>query len=94
MPEEAEIDVVVIKSNIPTKTVNELIKSLDLEGDVKIRMSTTQISFEFSNILIISKLIDGTYPNYRQVIPSQCEERIAVERELLQSAVRRVFFNA
>ena len=85
MPEEAEIDVVV-----PTKTVNELIKSLDLEGDVKIRMSTTQISFEFGNILIISKLIDGTYPNYRQVIPSQCEERIGVERELLQSAVRRV----
>ncbi|MAS98370.1 MAG: DNA polymerase III subunit beta [Kiritimatiellaceae bacterium] len=84
MPEEAQIDVVV-----PTKTVNELIKSLG-EEDVEIRMSSTQISFEFGNILIISKLIDGTYPNYKQVIPSQCEERISVERELLQSAVRRV----
>ncbi|HBO87377.1 MAG TPA: DNA polymerase III subunit beta [Verrucomicrobia bacterium] len=85
MPEEAQIDVVV-----PTKTVNELIKSLGVEEDVEIRMSSTQISFEFGNILIISKLIDGTYPNYKQVIPSQCEERISVERELLQSAVRRV----
>lgn len=85
MPEEAQMDVVV-----PTKTVNELIKSLVIEEDIEIRMSSTQISFEFGNILIISKLIDGTYPNYRQVIPSQCEERISVERELLQSAVRRV----
>ena len=64
MPEEAQMDVVV-----PTKTVNELIKSLGVEEEVKIRMSSTQISFEFGNILIISKLIDGTYPNYRQVIP-------------------------
>jgi len=85
MPEEAQLDVVV-----PTKTVSELIKSLGVEGDIQIRMSSTQIAFEFGNILIISKLIDGTYPNYRQVIPSQCEERISVERELLQSAVRRV----
>ena len=65
MPEEAQMDVVV-----PTKTVNELIKSLGVEEEVKIRMSSTQISFEFGNILIISKLIDGTYPNYRQVIPA------------------------
>ena len=46
--------------------------------------------FEFGNIFIISKLIDGTYPNYRQAIPSQCEERIAIDREMLQSAIRRV----
>ena len=80
MPEEAQMDVVV-----PTKTVNELIKSLGLEEEVKIRMSSTQISFEFGNILIISKLIDGTYPNYRQVIPSQCEERISVERDFYKA---------
>ena len=55
-----------------------------------IRLSTKQIAFEFGDILIVSKLIEGTYPNYKQVIPSQCEERITVDRELLQSAVRRV----
>jgi len=39
---------------------------------------------------LVSKLIDGTFPNYQQVIPAQCEERIAIERETLLHAVRRV----
>jgi DNA polymerase-3 subunit beta len=85
IPEEAELDIVV-----PTKTINELIKTLNDEGEASIKTSATQVAFEFGNIFIISKLIDGTYPNYRQVIPSQCEERIAIDRETLQSAVRRV----
>ncbi len=83
--EDTEQDVVV-----PTKVVNELIKMLGTEGSVSIKMSSTQVAYEFDNILITSKLIDGTYPNYHQVIPSCCEERIAVDRETLQSAVRRV----
>lgn len=85
MPDNAEMDIVV-----PTKTVNELIKTLGDEGEASINTSSTQVAFEFGNIFIISKLIDGTYPNYRQVIPAQCEERIAVDREMLLSAVRRV----
>ena len=85
IPEEAELDIVV-----PSKTINELIKTLGDEGEASIKTSATQVAFEFGNILIISKLIDGTYPNYRQVIPSQCEERIAIDRETLQSAIRRV----
>jgi DNA polymerase-3 subunit beta len=85
IPDEAELDIVV-----PTKTITELIKTLDDDGEASIKTSATQVAFEFGNIFIISKLIDGTYPNYRQVIPSQCEERIAIDRETLQSAVRRV----
>jgi DNA polymerase-3 subunit beta len=85
VPDGADVDIVV-----PTKTVNELIKTLEDEGEASIKTSSTQVAFEFGNIFIISKLIDGTYPNYRQVIPSQCEERIAIDREMLQSAVRRV----
>ncbi|MDZ8118575.1 DNA polymerase III subunit beta [Pontiella agarivorans] len=85
MPDDAETDIVV-----PTKAVNELIKTLGDEGEASIKMSSTQVAIEFGNIFIISKLVDGTYPNYRQVIPSQCEERIAIDREMLQSAVRRV----
>jgi DNA polymerase-3 subunit beta len=85
MPDDAEVDIVV-----PSKTVNELIKTLEEDGEASIKTSATQVAFEFGNIFIISKLIDGTYPNYRQVIPSQCEERIAIDREMLLSAVRRV----
>jgi hypothetical protein len=40
--------------------------------------------------MLSSKLIDGVYPNYRQVIPSGCEERVTIEREQLLSALRRV----
>lgn len=85
IPDEAELDIVV-----PTKTINELIKTLSDEGEVTIKTSATQVAFEFTNMFVISKLIDGTYPNYRQVIPSQCEERIAIDRDMLAGAVRRV----
>jgi DNA polymerase III subunit beta len=85
VPEDAEVDIVV-----PTKTINELIKTLEDEGEIFITTSATQVAFRFSNILVVSKLIDGTYPNYRQVIPSQCEERISIDRDSLASAVKRV----
>jgi DNA polymerase-3 subunit beta len=75
---------------VPTKTLNELIKMLGSEGFLKIRVSDTQVAFDFDHILIISKLIEGTYPNFQQVIPAQCEERIAIDRETILNAVRRV----
>ncbi len=83
--EEAQADLVV-----PTKTINELIKTLQGEGILRIRVSDTQIAFDFDSILIVSKLIEGTYPNFQQVIPSQCEQRVAIDRETMLTAVRRV----
>lgn len=75
---------------IPTKTVSELIKTLGEENELKISATETQISFEFSNILIISKLIEGTYPNFRQVIPAHSEQRVAIDRDVLLTALKRV----
>lgn len=75
---------------IPTKTINELTKSLKDEGVAKLQLSDNQISVEFDNVLLTSKLIDHTYPNFRQVIPPGSDERITVERELVLNAVRRV----
>ncbi len=83
--EEAQVDLVV-----PSKTINELIKTLGEEGILRIRVSDTQVAFDFDQILIISKLIEGTYPNFKQVIPAQCEERVAIDRETLLLAARRV----
>ena len=40
--------------------------------------------------MVTSKLIDGVYPNYRQVIPSSCDERVVIERDALLAALRRV----
>lgn len=75
---------------VPTKTLNELIKTLGDKGVLRIRRAENQVAFDFDNILIISKLIEGTYPNFQQVIPSQCEERVAIDRETMLNAVRRV----
>jgi len=83
--ENARVDLVV-----PSKTIHELIKTLGEEGLLRIRVSETQVAFDFDQILILSKLIEGTYPNFKQVIPSQCEERIAIDRETLLLAARRV----
>lgn len=75
---------------LPFKTVDELLKTLKSEGTVKIQATENQVAFEFDDMLIVSKLIEGTYPNFRQVIPPQSEQRIAVEREGLLTALRRV----
>lgn len=74
---------------VPTKTINELLRFLADEGPLKIRAADNQASFEFGRVLVFSKLLEGKFPNYRQVIPSRAEHRIAIERELLLSAVRR-----
>lgn len=84
-PKEAEASVIV-----PTKTVNELMHTLGDEGELRIRATAAQITFEFSDVVIASKLIEGTYPNFRQVIPAKCEERVTVERETLFTALKRV----
>ena len=84
-PKEAEADMI-----LPTKTVTELMHVLGDEGELKIHATEHQIIFEFNDIVVASKLVDGTYPNYKQVIPARCEERVTIERESLLIALRRV----
>lgn len=76
---------------IPAKAVNELQRSLKDEGDIRVKLGSNQIAFELNNTVLVSKLIEGNYPNYKQVIPSaEVKERIALERETFLNAVRRV----
>ena len=84
LPDDQKLDFV-----IPAKTINELIKVLKDEGQVKISLTQNMALFEMENCAIISKLIEGVYPNYQQVIPGQCDERITIERESLLGALRR-----
>lgn len=83
-PASAEADLI-----LPPKTVSELIRTLDGDDVLKIKLGEGQISFEFANMLVVSKLVDDTYPNYSQVIPDSSEVRVQIERELLLGAVRR-----
>jgi DNA polymerase III subunit beta len=83
-PADAALDMIV-----PLKTVEELLRTLGDAGSLKILATPKQVAFEFDGILIISKLVEGAYPNFRQVIPQATGERVAMERETLLTAVRR-----
>ncbi len=84
-PASHETDVI-----IPTKAVQELQRLLGDAGDVIVRLSESQISFSIGDSLLCSKLIEGNYPNYRQVIPGDSNERVVISREALLETVRRV----
>ncbi len=85
IPGDAQTDII-----IPTKAVNELIRTLKDEDILKIKILPNLVLFDTGTITLISKLIDGNYPNFRQVIPTQCEERVSVDRESLLIALKRV----
>jgi DNA polymerase-3 subunit beta len=79
---------------VPAKAVNELNRLLQPTGEVEIRYSDNQAAFNLKDdkgfsILIISKLIEGNYPNYRQVIPGEAKERVQLVREEFLHALRR-----
>ena len=84
-PASHETDVI-----IPTKAVQELQRLLGDAGDVLVKLSDSQISFTVGDSLLCSKLIEGNYPNYRQVIPGDSNERVVISREALLETVRRV----
>jgi DNA polymerase-3 subunit beta len=79
---------------IPTKAIAELTRLLQTTGEVEIRVTDNQASFEMKgegglSVLVLTKLVEGTYPNYRQVIPGESAERITLMREELHQALRR-----
>ncbi len=79
---------------VPAKTVAELNRLLQDRGELEVRYAENQASFTLkdekgSAILIITKLIEGNYPNYRQVIPAQTKERVPLLREEFLHALRR-----
>jgi DNA polymerase III subunit beta len=75
---------------VPTKAVTELQRLLGEEGEIQIAVSENLVSFELNGSQLVSKLVEGNYPNYRQVIPGEAKERVTIEREALLNSVRRV----
>jgi len=74
---------------LPTKAVGELQRLLADKGDIRITVGENQIVAELDSTVLVSKLIEGTYPNFRQVIPTEAKERVQLERELLLAALHR-----
>ena len=76
---------------LPKKTIFQLCSLLeDFEGDVKISNVKSKIKFELNNSVLISKLIDGKFPNYIQVIPKNNQKKLEIDLDLFLHSVDRV----
>jgi len=75
---------------LPRKTVVELIKLLDdSDEDVQIELASNQVNFSFSNFKIISKVIDGKFPDYNRVIPAGHQNSFTADRVGVLLAMQR-----
>ncbi len=78
-----------IKIIIPFKTVQELSRNLDNEGDVSVVIGQNQVFFELERTVIISRLIEGDFPDYQKVIPSQSNIKIKLDKDRFILVLRR-----
>jgi DNA polymerase-3 subunit beta len=81
---------------IPRKAVSELRRFLSVPEDqdetlkVRISLGAKHILFNINSIDFLSRLVDGTYPNYDNVIPKENEKRLIVKRDIFIKVLRRV----
>ncbi|HZD27005.1 MAG TPA: DNA polymerase III subunit beta, partial [Alphaproteobacteria bacterium] len=76
---------------VPRKTVLEVHKLIEeAEGPIQVGLSETRIRFAFDSIVLTSKLIDGTFPDYQRVIPADNDKRMEVDCKTFAAAVDRV----
>lgn len=75
---------------VPVKTLQELSRLLDKEGIVEIYISESQILFVYETFSLISRIISGEYPNYKQIIPQSFTTRSTLEKESFLKAVKTV----
>ncbi len=74
---------------LPTKAVQEVAKLLEENEEVELVALKNQVLFHFGKTYVVSRLIEGHFPNYEQVIPKEERTRSCVDREKFLQAVRR-----
>ncbi|MBU1869355.1 MAG: DNA polymerase III subunit beta [Candidatus Omnitrophica bacterium] len=74
---------------VPIKTIHELNRNLQDDGELTVILGNNQVCFELSGITIISRLIEGEFPDFKQVIPPVSENKIKIDRHLFLLAVKR-----
>ena len=81
---------------VPAKTIQELLRILgnfetisdDNDGKIKIFISENQILFNFASVEMISRVINGNYPDYKQIIPTKSQTMVLIDRVELIRAVK------
>lgn len=81
-----------MRAIIPARALNELLHSVkdDNECEITISHSNNQVSFAFQNIYMITRIIEGEYPDYRRVIPTESKTIITADKNMFASAIDRV----
>ncbi|MBX6326953.1 MAG: DNA polymerase III subunit beta [Pseudolabrys sp.] len=76
---------------VPRKTVGEVQRLIESgDGEVAIDLSSSKIRFLIGNVVLTSKLIDGTFPDYARVIPVNNDKTLSVDKKDFEAAVDRV----
>jgi DNA polymerase-3 subunit beta len=76
---------------VPRKTVGEVLRLIeDNEGEIGIELSQGKIRFTIGHVVLTSKLIDGTFPDYGRVIPQNNDKELIVDKKDFEAAVDRV----
>jgi len=75
---------------LPNKAANELSKCIDEGEKVKISLNKAEVSFVTESTTLITKLVEGVYPNFRQVIPPNCGCRVTLQRTAFINVLKRV----
>jgi len=75
---------------VPLRALQQLMRVLSGEKEVKVGVSERQIFFEMDHILLVSQLVDAKFPDYRKVIPTEFSIAILADRDDLLRCVRRV----
>jgi DNA polymerase III subunit beta len=75
---------------VPRKTVIELSKLMaDTDEEITVELAATQAAFSFGRVELISKLVDGKFPDYTRVIPTTHKNKLQIPREPLRQALQR-----
>src|SRR3989338_7812534 len=74
---------------VPLKTIHELNRNLQDDGEVSLILGNNQALFDLGNIIIISRLIEGEFPDYKQVVPPVSENKVGIGRDKFLLAVKR-----
>jgi DNA polymerase-3 subunit beta len=85
-----------MKAIAPARALNELARSLprDDEGPVEVTVGERLVEFKVPGLAIASRLIEGEFPNYEKVIPTDFDRKVSVKRQQLADALRRALIVA
>lgn len=83
---ESDVEISMV---VPLKTIQELNRNLQEEGELSLVVSSNQALFDLGGVGIVSRLIEGEFPDYKQVVPAPSDNKMKVVRSQLLLAVRR-----